>query len=258
MNQQLTTILQIPDSCLVNKKITKAFFKRNFELTAADKKLLDDFSVITQIDWLASVKPDNSNISACTHEQSVYEEVVIISVLSNNDDFDKYKQRIAEIIQKYIPYHILLCIYSSVVFVLNTCDKRMNQNDASKRTIEKYYFTENISISAPTNKQKQFIKSLAFSLLDKQNLKTFFDSFTSRLIALQAAEITGSYTIHKISRSKQDVIHIEKIALLNSEILNLQNQAIKESQLNIQVKLNAAIQEKKKEIKKIEKQITIN
>jgi len=254
--ETLLKILQIPDSCLLNKKITKAFFKRNFDLKSAEKKLLDDFSQLAQVDWLASIKPLNSNISECTFDQSVFEEVVIISALTNDIDFDKNKQRIAELIQKNIPYHILLCIYNSTTFVLNTCDKRMNQNDAAKRTIEKYYFTENISISAPTTKQKQFIKSLAFSELDKQNLKTFFDSYTSRLIALKAADITGNFTIRTHERSKQDVQFLEKITLLKSEILTLQNQAKNETQLNLQVQLNAAIQDRRKEIKELENLIT--
>jgi len=240
---------------MVNKKITKAFFKRNFELTTAEKKLLDDFTIIIQIDWLASVKPENSNIIAYTYEQVIYEEVVIISVQTSDDNFDKNKQKIAELIQKYIPYNILLCIYNNKFFVLNTCDKRINQNDATKRTIEKYYFTENISITKPIEKQKSFIKSLAFSELDKQNLKTFYDSYTSRIIALQAAVLTGIFTIRKNERSKQDVQHLENITQLQSEILTLQNQAIKETQLKIQVQLNTEIQKKRKEIKKLEKLI---
>ena len=248
----LLHILQIPESCMVNKKITKAFFKRNFDLTVAEKKLLDDSTTIIQMEWLASIKPENSNILSFTHEQSVFEELVIMTVQTGDDDFDKNKQRIAELIQKYIPYHIVLCIYNSSKLVFNTCEKRINQNDSSKRTVEKFYFTENISSTFPTEKQKSFIKSLAYSELDKQNLKTCYDAYTNRLVALQAAELAGVYTVRKNERSKQDVQHLENIARLQSEILVLQNNAVKETQLNIQIELNAAIQERKKEIKKLE------
>lgn len=252
MIQYLQNILSLPNSCLANKKITKAFFKRNFELTATEIKFLDDFSKVIQIDWLASVKPDNSNILATSADQFIYEEIQIISVLTGDEDFDKNKQRIAEIIQKYIPYHLLLCIYNSSVFFLNTCDKRINQNDATKRTIEKYYFTENINIAAPSDKQKQFIKSLAFSELDKHNLKTFFDSYTNRIIAIKSIEVLGSFSIRSTIRSKQDIQHIEKIAILQSEIISLHNQAKKETQISLQVNLNAEIQERRKEIRTLE------
>jgi len=139
---------------------------------------------------------------------------------------------------------------------LNTCYKRINQNDATKRTVEKSYFTENISPIAPDERQMQFLNSLAFAVMDKQNLKTLFDAYTNRIIALQASELTGIYTIRKNERSKQDVKHLENIARLRSEILTLQNQAIKETQLKVQVMLNADIQERIKEIKKLEKILT--
>jgi len=71
--------------------------------------------------------------------------------------------------------------------------------------------------------------------MDKQNLKTLFDSYTSRIIALQAAELTGMFIIRKNERSKQAVQHLENIARLESEIITLLNRAKKESQLNIKL-----------------------
>lgn len=241
---------------MVNKKIPKAFFKRNFELTTAETKLLDDYTAIIQMEWLASVKPDNANIISISEDQSVYEEQVIISVQTGEDNFDKNKLKIAELIQKYIPYHILLCICNSSYFILNTCTKRINQNDASKRTVINQFYSEKISIDAPTENQSSFINSLAFSELDKQNLKTLCDSYTNSIIALQASELTGIYTIRKSERSKQDVQHLENIARLRDEILTLQNQAAKETQISNQVQLNAAIQERRKQIKVLEEFIS--
>ena len=60
--ESLNQILQLPERCLVNKKITKAFFKRNFDLTLTERKLLDDSAIIIQIDWIASLKPNQINI----------------------------------------------------------------------------------------------------------------------------------------------------------------------------------------------------
>jgi len=253
---KLIQILQLPERCMVNKKITKAFFKRNFDLTTAETKLLDNFTTVIQMYWLASIKPENANIITSRHEQLVYEEVVIIAVQTGEDDYDKVKQKIAELIQKYIPYHILLFIYNSRYFVLNACTKRINQNDASRRTVEKHYFTKNIINTSPTEIQKSFMKSLAFSELDKQNLKTFYDAYISRIIAFQASDLTGMLTVRKYERSIQDVQYLENIARLHSEILTLQNQAIKETQLKVQVQLNAEILERRKEIKKFEKLIS--
>jgi hypothetical protein len=242
MINKITDFLKLPESCMVNTKLTKAFFKRNFELTLSERKLLDDFAIVVSLDLIASVKTTTSNVPVFSDDQMPYLEILVIAVQTSNDEFEKFKINIAELIQKYIPYPILLCVYSENEFILNTCTKRINQNDASKRTVESHYFTENISIASPTEKQQSFLKSLSFALLDKHNLKTLYDSYTSRIIALCITDVTGIFTVHRNERSKQDVLLIQKIADLGSEITSLLNQAKKESQLNIQIQLNNHVQ----------------
>lgn len=249
MLTQLTEILQLPESCIVSSKLTKAFFKRNFELSVAERKLLDDPSAVIQMDLLASIKTANCNIQSCSDEQMQFVEVLVIAAQTSEPDFDKNKQKITDLIQKFIPYPILLCIYCETWLVFNTCDKRINRNEANKRTVEQSYFTETISRTGPNEKQKEFLNSLAFAGMDKQNLKTLFDSYTSRIIALQTAELTGNFTVHNNEHSKQDVQRLENIVRLESEIITLLNQAKKELQLNIQVDLNNRILGKKAEIK---------
>jgi len=254
---QLTEILQLPESCIVNTKLTKAFFKRNFELTTIERKLLEDSSVFITMDLLASIKTANCNIQSFSNEQMQFVEILVIAVQTSEPDFDKNKQKIAELIQKYIPYPILLCIYSETQFLMNTCDKRINRNETNKRTVEKSYFTENIIRHTKEDRQKEFLNSLSFAELDKQNLKTVFDSYTSSMIALQAAQLTGNFTVRLYELSRQNILNLEKRALLESEIINLQNQAKKETQLNTQVLLNNAIQERRKEIKQLENTINV-
>src|SRR5687768_2098149 len=98
----LNTILEIPERCLVNKKITKAFFKRNFDLTSTEKALLDDFNAIAAIDWLASVSPASSNINPYKDQHYLFEEVQVITVYTSETDFERNRQRIEDLIQKYI------------------------------------------------------------------------------------------------------------------------------------------------------------
>jgi len=253
MPTQLTEILQLPEKCIVNSKLTKAFFKRNFELSVAERKLLDDPSAVIQMDLLASMKTANCNIQSYSDEQMQFVEVLVIAAQTSEHDFDKNKQKIADLIQKYIPYPILLCIYCETWLVFNTCDKRINRNETNNRTIEKSYFTETISRTSPNERQKAFLNSLEFAGMDKQNLKTLFDSFTCRIIALQVAEFTDMFKIRKNEHSKQEVQHLENIARLECEIFTLLNQAKKESQLNIQVDLNCRILKKKAEIKHLKK-----
>jgi hypothetical protein len=254
--EQLNQILQLPERSLVNKKITKAFFKRNFDLTLTERKLLDDATNIIQIEWLASLKPDQINISGYKDNQTIIEEVQVISVLTNENEFEKNKQRIIDFIQKFIPYHILLCVYNQKEFVINTCDKKINLNDSNRRTIEKYYTTETILWEEISDKQKAFMDSLSFENLDKHSLKTLNDSYLKSITALHAAKHTGEFSDRQIERSKKDVEDLERINKLESEILQLQNQAKKETQLNTQVQINAEVQYRRKEIEIIKQNLT--
>ena len=253
MLEQLIEILQLPEKCIVNSKLTKAFFKRNFELTGTERKQLDEPSVVIQMDLLASIKTSNSNIQNYSDEQMQFVEIVVIAAQTSETGFEKNKQKIADFIQKYIPYPILLCMYCDISFVFNTCDKRINRNEANKRTVEKSYFTETISRTNTGEKQNAFLNSLAFTEMDKQNLKTLFDSYTSRIIALQAAQLIDNFTIRKNERSKEEVQHLENISRLELEIGSLVVKGKKETQLNVQVDLNTLVQKKKAEIKHLKK-----
>lgn len=257
MLNKLTNILQLPESCIVNTKLTKAFFKRNFDLTLSERKLLDDFSIVVTLDLIASIKVTNSNIPAYSDDNMQYVEVLVIAVQTSEEEFEKSKFKIAELIQKYIPYPILLCVYSDNEFILNTCDKRINRNDTNKRTIENSFYSPVIPIDTNNESQLSFLQSLSFSGLDKQNLKTLYYNYTSRIIALQTAnKITGGFQIRKTEQSKQDVLYLEEISRLHSEIISLQNQIKKETQLNIQIDINNLIQLKRKQITELQHKLT--
>ncbi len=247
----LNTILHIPDRSLVNKKITKAFFKRNFDLTSSEKALLDDFNIVTSIDWLASVSPANSNIPPFHDEFYLFEEVQVISIQTSDLDFDRNHHRIIDLVQKYIPYPILLCVWHKDAFVLNTCDKKVNQNDSTRRTIEKNYTTEVINRIKPTERQQAFLNSLNFAGLDKTNLKTYYDSYTQRLISLQAAGVSGVFIPRTRDRTQSDMEKLEKIETLQKEVQLLQSQAKKETQLSQRIALNTEIHEKRNQIEQL-------
>lgn len=249
-------ILQLPESCLVDKKITKVFFTRNFELTTTEKAMLDDSQVVAGSSWIASVKPNNSNIPAFIDSNSTFEEIQVISVQTTTKNFDKYKLKLAEFVQKYIPYHILLVVYCDTKAIFNTCTKRININDSNKRVMDLMLFTEEILNKEPTLKQSAFLNSLKYFNQDKPNLKVLYDSYIQKLVALQTSEITGEFAPRTSERTIQDVERMEQINLLKSEIVQLQNKAKKESQLNKRVELNTLIHLKKEQIKLIKYHLT--
>jgi hypothetical protein len=246
---KINQILQLPEGYLVNKKITKAFFKRNFDLTLSERKLLEDADIIQQIDWVASIKPQNSNISSYSDELRSFEEVQVISVtIGGKSELSKYAPRVIELIQKYIPYAVFLVVLNDECAVFNTTEKRINLNDATKRTKERSLSTDMIRLEKPTAEQQAFLSSCAFEKLEKANLQALYLSYTASIASLQAAKLTGEFVNRPIERIEADVKLMEEIDRIEAEIIQLANLAKKETQLNTQVQLNTEVQLRRKKL----------
>ena len=213
--------------------------------------------MITSIEWLASISPASANINLYRDEDFLYEEVQIIAVYSEATNFENSCFKIIDLIQKYIPYQILLMVHTDKDFIINTCDKKINQNDYSLRTIDKKYNSEIISIAEPTAQQQTFLNSLSFAALDKTDLKTFYDSYTQRIVALQTSLIKGSFVPRIQSRTANDMENLERIEILEKEIAALQNQAKKETQLNQRIELNTQLQRKRQQIEQLKELIIL-
>ena len=65
-------IVNLHAHCWVNQKLPKTFFKRNFEITLSEKKLLDDFSIIQQMEVLALVNQETANIPSFTEASKTF------------------------------------------------------------------------------------------------------------------------------------------------------------------------------------------
>jgi hypothetical protein len=257
MNHQIVQILQLPERCLVNKKITKVFFKRNFDLTSAEKNLLDDYNAISAIDWIASISQENANVPAYLDYESTFEEIQVIAVTTSTESLTKNAVKIIDLIQKYIPYHILLIVHDGLNSIWNVAYKRINQNDNNKRTVEKKFTTDSIAVNTTTKVHEAFIEALSFSRVTSTNLKVLYDGYVQCFVGLTTAPIIGTFETRPTERTKEDIERLERIKTLEKEITILINVAQKETQLNKKIELNAQLQQKRKQIESL-KNIIIN
>jgi len=242
-------ILQIPERALLNKRLTKAFFTKHFSLNASEKKFLAN--EIQQMEWLASIKSSNVNIKAVVNEEYSFEELQIFVITLPDNTIEKQGKRAIEFVQKFIPYQALVIAEDGFEYQMGACDKRINQADNSKRTIERYFITSVVSKLYKNDTISAFYKAIAFSALDKSNLKTTYKSYINAIVQLQAAGLTGEFKQRSKVRSEEDMELMQQIENKETEIIQLRNQIKQESQLNGQVQLNVAIQGLKKEIEEI-------
>lgn len=246
-------IFNIPERSILDKKLTKAFFLKNFDLSATEKRLLNNS--IQSMDWMASIKPTTANIPAVKNDNYAYEEIQIIVCTIIDNKLNELADKCIVLLQKYIPYQMIVIVEDATHFVINTCDKRINLNDSSKRTIENYNTTTILSKLYKNEIINSFFDALNFSLLDKTNMETTYKSYLQTIVQFQTASITGSFNKRSHSRTEDDMMLLANIETIEKEVVRLSNQIKKETQLNNRVSLNIEIQNQRKEIEKIKNKL---
>ena len=210
------------------------------------------------MEWLASIKPSNSNITLFQNETYNFEEIQVMTCTLSGNLIKGTIDRVTNLFQKHIPYPIFLVIENADEIVVNVCDKKINQNDKSKRTIEAFINSPNVSKLYKNELVGAFFEGLDFAVLDKTNLETTYKSYTSAIVQFQTAMVTGTFNKRSSIRTEDDLKHLETIQKIEKEILTLSNQIKKESQLNTRVSLNIEIQKKKSTIQNIISNISKN
>jgi hypothetical protein len=254
MGFQYNDILNIPERNVLDKKLTKAFFLKNFALSASEKKLLNNS--IIQMSWLASIKPATANIPAVSNDDYKYEEIQVMVCTITDNKLDTLAEKCMQLFQKYIPYQMLVIIEDTNGFKISVCDKRINKGETTKRTIERYFITNTLSKLYKNDLDNAFYKALDFGSLDKTNLELLYKSYIQAVVQYQSASITGSFQKRTNARTKKDMERLELIEKLERDIVSLSSQIKKESQLNEKVQLNIKIQTKRQEIQSLKDILT--
>lgn len=251
MEIEYNDIFNFPSRTLLNKRLTKVFFSKNFELSSIEKKTLQN--EVVKMEWVSSLKPSNTNIPKFETENYVVEEVQFMTCTVSN--LDKHGKVVVDLFQKYIPYQIVLVVEDEGYWMLNLTNKRINLNDRSKRTIEKLFTTNRIN-KTESETVKEFVNTLSFDRVDRTNLNTVYQSYINSVIQLKSSEITGVFNDQNLQNNQRDIESIERKENLEMEIITLKNQLKKETQLNSQVSINMEIQKRKQEIQNIKQTLS--
>ncbi|MEP3372886.1 DUF4391 domain-containing protein [Maribacter dokdonensis] len=254
MSFRYNNIFNIPEHNLVQQRLTKAFFLRIPGLTSAEKKLLH--TTIEQMEIIAQLIPEKSNIPSVVTSKDSYEQVLVVVCTLVGKQLDKEASTCIQFIQKYISHQVVLLVEDANGFRVNVTEKRINQKDATKLTIESYFTTGTLSKLYKNELSTAFYEALNFTNLDKTNLELLYKSYIQAIVQFNAASITGTYQKRSNARTAQDMQHLEQIEQLERDILSFTSQIKKETQLNEKVQLNIKIQETRKAISKLKEALS--
>lgn len=232
MFEQFIESLGIPSVSRIDQRLHK---KQFYELSRMNRTQQEQFAKpIESITWTHTLKKGTINIPPIVTDKIEYIEIAFIHV--------KLKEKvpikkIAEVIHR-IPYPVVFFLTYGDELCVSTALKRINQADATKLTVDEYLQTDWIDLCNPTDEAVKFLESLELNRLSFENLYHFYQDICDRIVAYEAALLSGSYSTGQSPQRKQT---LDKIKLLQEEIGSLKSLMRKETQFNTKVDLNIKI-----------------
>lgn len=247
--------LSIPRSCELNKPVFKKLFLENGVLDIADKTALKDD--VDKIRWLYTLKPATINIAPYVDSERDFSEIAVLQVELTST---KRLKRIANFMQRSIPYPLILLFTQVNKVCISLSDKRINQSDKEKWVVEELLYTDWIDLAAPTVVQAAFLEDCNINSFSFINFLSFYKSLTERVIALNCAVQSGRYERYMAGNivnepSESRLERLRELERLNLQKIEIANKLKKEKQMGRQVELNTKIKQINDLIEKIRESI---
>ena len=236
--------LAIPESCRLGKRVFKSLFLQKAQLGAGDKKVFEQD--VDSILWQYTLKPSTIPVAAYRDDQREYIE---IAVLQANLRQPTRHARVAETIQRAIPYPLLLVLACDSRTALSLAAKRFNQADRGQIVVEEYFATAWLSPDTATGAQADFLADLNISRLPQTNFFALYNAWIARLVALQCAHFTGEYQLAPADadwQSRRSLL--AECQRIEENIAELRRALQAETQFNRQVEWNMRIKRLEKEL----------
>ena len=276
--------LDLPEKSFLGSRVAKKQLIEHSKLSTADKKAVQED--IESIVWRNTLKNNTINISPyfCeinnddTNKQEnssetesfvlEYSEIALIEV---NIRSEKRVKKIAELIQRAIPYPLILVLHlkhvtegdSDSSLHLNLATKRLSKADHSKLKVERFYHSQKFTEEQITENsiEEQFFKSLSVNNQSFINFYEFYMGWVKQFISLEKSKLTDSFDIDAsqsidIEQAKAQANALDSIASLEAKLSGIRQKIKQENQINRKVELNIQAQKIKQQISELTVEIT--
>lgn len=226
--------LDLPASSLLDKRIFKKMFHEHAQLTAADKRVLSED--VGHIRWKYTLKPSTVQVRPYVDDEREYLEVAVIEAA-----LVKRKQipRITEILQRAIPYPVLLVIQEGDGLCISVAHKRFSLGTQGAIVAEGLLSTP--WMDPPTSQADDaLLASLGWQGLSHVDFYALYRDLVARVLARNCAELTGNFQVHATGEAERRQA-LSRCREMEREIASLKAAIPKETQFARQVELNTKI-----------------
>lgn len=245
---ELIEALALPGSCRVDQRVPKKMLIEKAAPTAADKRLLNDY--LEEIHWIATLKSNTIGVPNFRDEQREYREVAVLNIIARGDLASLTAggavksvniARLAELVQRAVPYPTLLLLATPEVLFVSAAHKRWAQNDAAKVVLDGEVTT--VEVTSDPAVAQAFMQSMALTGQPQLTLMSLYQGWLNCLGALMAARYTGTFKDSKdLEQANMRRLVLRECLRLEQEAKRLRAQADKAKQMAMRVDLNLALQ----------------
>lgn len=249
--------LGLPKACYLGKRIFKKQFHDNAKLTAMDKKALSED--VDTIEWRYTLKPSTIHIPKFGDEKRDYSEIALIHIRLKER---KRHHLITQLIQRSIPYPLILVLEHAESILLEAADKRISQTDREKMVVESFFDTGWIPLVQASEVQQAFLNDFCVSRFSFANFFAFYQDIVQRLVALNCAERTGRYNLPTTdgetaseAPAMRRLEQLRALQELERKQASLRSALKNEAQFNQRVDLNMRIKKLSEEMSALQAQL---
>lgn len=238
MIEPLYEAMVLPESCRLGMRVFKKQFHEYGNLSASDKKAFaDDVDTIV---WQYALKPSTISIMPYEDDQREYLEIAILQV---NLKRTNRVNRLSEVIQRAIPYPVILIFVAEAAFSISLAYKRFSQTENDAIVAEAFQTTGWLDMSHQNDYESAFLCSLDITTWPHTHFYAFYRAAMDRVVALACAEHSGCYELPVANGSSTRVRseQLKKIENLLQEKAELKRRLKREKNLGTQVQLNTQV-----------------
>lgn len=247
MVASLLDALQLPDSCRLGKRVFKKLFLENAKLTPQHRRAFS--SDVEEVTWEYTLKPSTIAIMPYADDEREYDEIVLLQATLKSP---KNASQIAEVIQRSIPYPLVLVLRCEGQELLSLAPKRFSRSEKGATVAEEFVSTGWMTLATLTAPELAFVDSIGLDNLPQSNYLVLHMALIDRVVALRSSCRTGEYHV-----GSDQAGQAERRRLL-AEADNLEGQvnehraALKhETQFSRKVELNTKIKQLETRLKAV-------
>lgn len=227
------TALNLPAAARVDQRVPKKLLLENGAPTAADKRLINEG--IEAIHWLAVLKPTTCGVPEFRDAVREYLEIAVLHVILREH---AKETRLIELLHRAVPYPAMLLVERGHSVSVSLAHKRQALKEADKVVLDGEPVTVPMQTSSAAV-QAAFLQALDLVRQPRASLYTLYQAWLDTVVALQAARVTGAFSLldsAERAQQRREALHVS--LTLQSQIVSLRSAAAKVSQIARQVELN--------------------